>query len=590
MKYSYFLILFILSCTPPLPQEENNQLSECNAPYGYDCGDISVLQKFIEINSSPEIFRHYMDYNENDILEPIEFGFQVWDEGRLVQLNLNYNENIIMKADNPSELDPTNYRLTQIPDNIIALDSLEGLWLHDNEFTYVPDSIGNLSQLKIIDFENNLLTELPDLIGNLVNLERLVLSYNQLISLPTSIGNLTSLKKLWLQNNKLDSIPESLGSLHQLEWLYCNNNFLTSVPASIGQLNQLEFLNLDYNNLLSLPEDLCDIYFALVSFSIGQNYLCDSNAIPSCIGEDIGSQTCANCPPHYFKAGSPQVCVYEYDYNILQNFLDMNLESQSLPSQTGIPDNANECINVDWWDNGRLVEITFQSKQLTSIIPESIGDLDKLKILRLTGNYLKGEIPENIINLSELEELKLNSNNLSGSIPSDIGNLINLDTLWLNNNTLGCYDYDYDCDPFGRKSNCCIIHCDHTDMCNAELPESITNLGRLQHLKLNNNMLSGIIPVNIGDIDSLKYLYLDNNFLSGSIPYTIGNLTKLRRLYLLNNDLTSEVPRSICNLYHHPDGFKLYLHNNNLCPGELGYPTCIPDEDLGLQTHSECSR
>ena len=81
------MILFILSCTPPLPQEDDPQLSECNAPYGYDCGDILVLQKFIELNSSPEIFRHYMDYNGNDILEPIEFGYQLWDRGRLIQLN-----------------------------------------------------------------------------------------------------------------------------------------------------------------------------------------------------------------------------------------------------------------------------------------------------------------------------------------------------------------------------------------------------------------------------------------------------------------------------------------------------------------------
>jgi len=90
------MILFILSCTPPLPQEDNNQLSECNAPYGYDCGDISVLQKFIELNSSPEIFRHYMDYNGNDILEPLEFGYQVWDNGRLIQLNLNGELQLIL--------------------------------------------------------------------------------------------------------------------------------------------------------------------------------------------------------------------------------------------------------------------------------------------------------------------------------------------------------------------------------------------------------------------------------------------------------------------------------------------------------------
>ena len=51
--------------------------------YGYDCGDISVLQQFIDVNS--EIFRHYMDYNNNSTLEPLEFGYQVWDNGRLIE-------------------------------------------------------------------------------------------------------------------------------------------------------------------------------------------------------------------------------------------------------------------------------------------------------------------------------------------------------------------------------------------------------------------------------------------------------------------------------------------------------------------------
>ena len=96
-----------------------------------------------------------------------------------------------------------------------------------------------------------------------------------------------------------------------------------------------------------------------------------------------------------------------------------------------------------------------------------------------------------------------------------------IDTIWLTDNSLGCYDYDYECDPFGRNPNCCIKHCNHTDMCNAEFPEGITNLDGLQYLKLNHNMLSGIIPYNIGDMYNLKYLHLDNNF-----PITRDELVK----------------------------------------------------------------
>ena len=84
------MILFIFSCTPEEPEDiiNSGQLSDCDAPYGYDCSDIAILKSFIEVNS--QIFRHYMDYNENGVLEPLEFGYQVWDNGRLLQLNLNY--------------------------------------------------------------------------------------------------------------------------------------------------------------------------------------------------------------------------------------------------------------------------------------------------------------------------------------------------------------------------------------------------------------------------------------------------------------------------------------------------------------------
>jgi len=266
--------------------------------------------------------------------------------------------------------------------------------------------------------------------------------------------------------------------------------------------------------------------------------------------EYIGSQTCEECPPHFFKAGSPEVCVYESDYNILQNFLDSNPYSQSLPAQTGIPSSASHCVNDQWWDEGRLVEISFQHKQLTSIIPESFGLLDKLEILRLTDNHLIGEIPDGITNLTNLKILKLSSNSLSGSIPENFGALSNLDSLYLSYNNF-----------------------------TGEIPTSITEIDSLTYLALDNNILTGILPEHIGSIDSLKYLYLDNNQLSGEIPQSIGDLEILRRLYLYNNNFSGEIPIEICNIYSAIENFRTYFDNNKLCPP---YPECVPLNHLGL--------
>ena len=164
-----------------------------------------------------------------------------------------------------------------------------------------------------------------------------------------------------------------------------------------------------------------------------------------------------------------------------------------------------------------------------------------------------------------------------------------IDTIWLTDNSLGCYDYDYECDEEGNnKEFCCITHCDITNECKAIIPESITELTQLQALQLEENLISGIIPSNIGGIDSLKYLYLDNNLIVGEIPNSIGNLLILRRLKLLSNDLSGHFPENICNLYENDLGpqfsFSAYFNNNNLCPGTSGsYPACIPESHLGYQ-------
>ena len=53
--------------------------------------------------------------------------------------------------------------------------------------------------------------------------------------------------------------------------------------------------------------------------------------------------------------------------------------------------------------------------------------------------------------------------------------------------------------------------------------------GRVTHLDLSFNQLTGEIPAELG---SLTQLYLNNNQLTGEIPAELGNLTNLNWLYL----------------------------------------------------------
>ena len=162
---------------------------DCASNYLFDgiCteqSDLDVLQKFID--NSSETINMEMDDNNNGIIEPIELGTQHWWNGRLTELNCNY--------DLANEFTLSDLGLSgEIPQEIGTLDSLEFLWLEDNQLTGpIPSEIGNLSKLKYLIMHHNQLSDsIPSEIGNLSNLEILKLDNNQLTGyIPESICDL----------------------------------------------------------------------------------------------------------------------------------------------------------------------------------------------------------------------------------------------------------------------------------------------------------------------------------------------------------------------------------------------------------------
>jgi len=198
---------------------------DCASNYLFDgiCteqSDLDVLQKFID--NSSETINMEMDDNNNGIIEPIELGTQHWWDGRLTELNCNY--------DLANEFTLSDLGLSgEIPQEIGTLDSLEFLWLEDNQLTGpIPTEIGNLSKLKY-----------------------LIMHYNQLSdSIPSEIGNLSNLEILKLDNNELSGyIPESICDLN-IVFNWQNNLFGENFAV--------------YNNQLCPPyPDCVDAYVGL---------------------------------------------------------------------------------------------------------------------------------------------------------------------------------------------------------------------------------------------------------------------------------------------------------------------------------------
>ena len=199
----------------------------------------------------------------------------------------------------------------------------------------------------------------------------------------------------------------------------------------------------------------------------------------------------------------------------------------------------------------KLKELFLGSNSLGGIIPESIFYLKNLTYLDLQSNNIEGTIPETIENCTKLHYFNISSNKISGNIPESIGNCTNLAILWLLGNQLTGY-----------------------------IPESIGNLKRLTEVSLGGNLLTGNIPSSIGNLSRLKELTLTSNQLEGNIPSSIGNLTSLRSLSIVDNNITGSIPESIGNMSSLQS---LWLQENQLTgniPESIGNLTLL--ENLGL--------
>ncbi|CAI5513440.1 unnamed protein product [Closterium sp. Naga37s-1] len=217
---------------------------------------------------------------------------------------------------------------------------------------------------------------------------------------------------------------------------------------------------------------------------------------------------------------------------------------------------------------GNMIHMDIEDQPLDAPLPDAIGNLTTLKILRLTKTNLSGSIPLSFSRLTQLEQLDLSYNSrITGSIPQALSSLKNLALIdlsyigltgpfpsWLpglskmfsitllGNGLSGSIP-----DSVGSMKNLERFWVWQNQISGA-IPESIGKLNRLSDLELCSNRFTGTIPQSIGSMYNITSLNLANNLLTGSIPTTLSRLSHLQALSFRNNNMSGTLPSWITGL------------------------------------------
>ncbi|XP_022727892.1 receptor-like protein 12 [Durio zibethinus] len=181
-----------------------------------------------------------------------------------------------------------------------------------------------------------------------------------------------------------------------------------------------------------------------------------------------------------------------------------------------------------------VLDLSWNDLELRSPGPRNLVEkLTNLKELHLSGVNISSTVPQILGNLSSLVSLSLEDCSLHGELPATIFQLPNLQVLDLQNNPYLTGKFP----GFNRSSLVEVLMLANTSF-SGELPESIGNLNFLSHLDIRTCNFSGQLPSSIGELTKLKHMDIYVNHFSGPIPSSLANLTQLTYLSLSSNNFS----------------------------------------------------
>ena len=300
--------------------------------------------------------------------------------------------------------------------------------------------------------------------------------------LPSELGQLTELEELFLDGNNLYGIiPEELYTIPLLENIILSNNSLEGgISSSICQLSNLNEIRLANNYLSGEIPSCLDAFTNLSVIDIQNNliYGCYPNNWINYCGNDqmhFEGNSCLRIWTEFCDTnGDCNGDVY-FSHSAIPALMAL-YDATDGPNWTNNTDWGNTCDPCTWYG----VECDYNGK---------------VSGLHLDNNNLSGGLPEEIGLLTDLRVLRLANNQLSGNIPVEIGSLV--DMFWIelyNNNFSGTF------------------------------PDIFDAWNQLHDIRIGGNNFEGPLPYSLGFKTSLRVALFENNNFSGCFPFSYKNL------------------------------------------------------------------
>eukprot|EP00960_Hanusia_phi_P074024 768137-Hanusia_phi.AAC.10 len=441
-------------------------------------------------------------------------------------------------------LDLTDNLISEFPEEMKILTSLEKLVLQKNKLESIHECVKFMSQLILLNIKENPLERLPVEIGFLSALKSLDVGYPGpetkippreisrkggaatldyfrkiiqsrstcrlelqrlgLVAVPSEITEFCQLPyKLSLAHNRISIISSGIGLFENVQTLCFNDNKLESIASEVRNLTKLVRLDLEGNLFETMPNILTSLT-SLTVLNISRNQLSD-------------------CPVHLCKLILLEELMLDHNkISVLPNKIGNCVALRHF----SISHNALRSLPASTKEFKRLMSFDISHNQIT-ILPAAIGMLPLLEYVEISGNPIESPPPEFLskgtfaisLYLRRIQDMKetgfliLNNSKLT-NIPSDVLKYDAVKSLDLSHNEI------------------------------AELPAEIGNLRYLVTLDLNVNLLKAL-PDSIGDCFSLCDLYLTRNQLT-SLPWTIYKLTNLTTLEM-DIDVVTNPPSVVSN-------------------------------------------